>query len=548
MADVSSEAILSMLPSIGPVSSLLTPEMLSTMTMTSVSDVELNGILDEIGFFDEDYEETFMLSIPDVGTGTPRSATPSTPMSSDDPPLTRTVSSGAGLGAASSVDDESSFVPVSPERRGTESPSPPSSYPYCSPSYLTSGSNTLIAPKPNMGSSTASVVSMSSTCGGGPGPSYSATTSPVNYRYTTTTTNHQHHHPPAPQRGTVSPTEPSMRAVFNPLQVPLPNFPPQPSVLHHSSSMPATAALAAALKAASSSSSSSASSSINNGHATSTTATATLAPMIWPSLSQSSLPTPTTTTGIQHQVAAAAPRKRKLDSVSSNSTSSSSTNDGMGSLAAGNNGGCSNETLSSLTGPRGCAGDEKFLSEDDLEARRYVGSDWSSSRRDDANGEARMGTLFLTLSINLLFLDHLAMMMMNDDLVFVCRERNRIHAKKSRLRKKGVTETLQDALLALREENEKLRELIHAKIGKKVTEDLLEKRCLESHAKFISALTTGGGGANNGGQDNGGGSRFVVDAKTVSFLRGLRKNVPSVSSTTPPSRVVKGSRKTTGDA
>ena len=43
-------------------------------------------------------------------------------------------------------------------------------------------------------------------------------------------------------------------------------------------------------------------------------------------------------------------------------------------------------------------------------------------------------------------------------------ERNREHAKKSRLRKKTVTESLQQSLTQLKEENEKIRSFVHEKL------------------------------------------------------------------------------------
>jgi hypothetical protein len=94
-------------------------------------------------------------------------------------------------------------------------------------------------------------------------------------------------------------------------------------------------------------------------------------------------------------------------------------------------------------------------------------------------------------------------------------ERNRLHAKKSRLRKKSLTGTLHDSLAALKEDNAKLRELIYAKIGEQATNDMLEQRIIDSHNKFIAGFT--------GGLENN--NKRVVDTKTLSFLKGLRKNV-----------------------
>jgi hypothetical protein len=46
-----------------------------------------------------------------------------------------------------------------------------------------------------------------------------------------------------------------------------------------------------------------------------------------------------------------------------------------------------------------------------------------------------------------------------------CSERNREHAKRSRVRKKSFLESLQQSADCLREENEKLRKAIHGHLG-----------------------------------------------------------------------------------
>lgn len=96
------------------------------------------------------------------------------------------------------------------------------------------------------------------------------------------------------------------------------------------------------------------------------------------------------------------------------------------------------------------------------------------------------------------------------------RERNRLHAKKSRLRKKSLTGSLHDTLAVLKEENMKLRELIYAKIGEKETNDMLQRRIVDSHNRFISSFS-------------GTPDKRVMDPKTLSLLRGLRKNVQKVT-------------------
>jgi hypothetical protein len=58
--------------------------------------------------------------------------------------------------------------------------------------------------------------------------------------------------------------------------------------------------------------------------------------------------------------------------------------------------------------------------------------------------------------------------------------------------------------------------MVYAKIGEEATNALLEKRILDSHSNFISAFASP--------------EKRVVDAKTISFLKGLRKNVQKASS------------------
>ncbi|KAL3919756.1 MAG: hypothetical protein SGILL_003596 [Bacillariaceae sp.] len=92
------------------------------------------------------------------------------------------------------------------------------------------------------------------------------------------------------------------------------------------------------------------------------------------------------------------------------------------------------------------------------------------------------------------------------------RERNRLHAKKSRLRKKSLTHTLEESLQALKSENAMLRQSIYQVIGKAKTEAILEKRMLDSHNSFIGQVK----------------SQCVVDKKTATFLRGLKRKMQAV--------------------
>lgn len=56
------------------------------------------------------------------------------------------------------------------------------------------------------------------------------------------------------------------------------------------------------------------------------------------------------------------------------------------------------------------------------------------------------------------------------------RERNREHAKRSRVRKKFLLESLQKSVAALKEENDKLRGAIRANLGAEEARELLEQK------------------------------------------------------------------------
>jgi len=161
----------------------------------------------------------------------------------------------------------------------------------------------------------------------------------------------------------------------------------------------------------------------------------------------------------------------------------------------------------------------------------------------------------------------------------VRRERNRKHAKKSRLRKKSLTSTLEQSLESLREENTKLRKRIEDHIAKKQeaaataaksVDTLLEEHRVRSHERFIDCIrnvnvnaTTNTGSSdsdsdsntkNNESNDtdtvtvtdtdsktNGENPSFdtktilssstgrgiVVDDKTLKILKGLSKSIAS---------------------
>ena len=68
------------------------------------------------------------------------------------------------------------------------------------------------------------------------------------------------------------------------------------------------------------------------------------------------------------------------------------------------------------------------------------------------------------------------------------RERNRQHAKKSRLRKKGLTSVLEDNLKELKAENERMREQLYQVMGEDKLQQMLESRTQRAHEQFIEAL------------------------------------------------------------
>lgn len=143
---------------------------------------------------------------------------------------------------------------------------------------------------------------------------------------------------------------------------------------------------------------------------------------------------------------------------------------------------------------------EIFLTEEEMEARRYV---TFSPIVLSGCGFNTMPFAHIARSHTFLFRYH--------SFFFPQSERNRAHAKKSRMRKKCLTTDLQESLESLREENEKLREFIYRRIGQGKTNDILSKQKLQSHESFIAALQNP--------------ANKTVDSKTNTFLRGLRKNV-----------------------
>jgi bZIP transcription factor len=93
------------------------------------------------------------------------------------------------------------------------------------------------------------------------------------------------------------------------------------------------------------------------------------------------------------------------------------------------------------------------------------------------------------------------------------RQRNREHAKRSRQRKKSLTSTLEESVEDLKTENAKLREQLYAMIGPEKAQAMLEARRENGRAQFIQGLMQP--------------CNRVMDEKTLSFLKNLRKNVTS---------------------
>ena len=91
------------------------------------------------------------------------------------------------------------------------------------------------------------------------------------------------------------------------------------------------------------------------------------------------------------------------------------------------------------------------------------------------------------------------------------RQRNREHAKRSRQRKKSLTSTLEESVEDLKAENAKLREQIYAMIGPQKAQAMLEARQETSRTQFVQGLMQP--------------ANRILDEKTLTFLKSLRKNV-----------------------
>eukprot|EP00980_Cylindrotheca_fusiformis_P002198 scaffold504_cov109-Cylindrotheca_fusiformis.AAC.4 len=92
------------------------------------------------------------------------------------------------------------------------------------------------------------------------------------------------------------------------------------------------------------------------------------------------------------------------------------------------------------------------------------------------------------------------------------RKRNREHAKRSRYRKKILTNNLLQAAEELREQTDKLREELYDAIGEDKVHEILDARKREEQDKFVNDLKEP--------------SNRVVDGSTRKFLLSLRKKLP----------------------
>jgi PAS domain S-box-containing protein len=88
-------------------------------------------------------------------------------------------------------------------------------------------------------------------------------------------------------------------------------------------------------------------------------------------------------------------------------------------------------------------------------------------------------------------------------------ERNREHAKRSRIRKKFLLESLQQSVTLLKEENEKLKQAIRTHLGDSKADELLQKK--ESESDVDGLLASSQGIANK-----------VLDDPDFSFIKALQ--------------------------
>jgi len=93
------------------------------------------------------------------------------------------------------------------------------------------------------------------------------------------------------------------------------------------------------------------------------------------------------------------------------------------------------------------------------------------------------------------------------------RERNREHAKRSRIRKKFLLESLQQSVTLLKEENGKLRDSIRQHLGDAQANDLLKKENLADVAANAKAGIMSVNGSGNNSSNNNDDALIAMDAK-----------------------------------
>lgn len=91
------------------------------------------------------------------------------------------------------------------------------------------------------------------------------------------------------------------------------------------------------------------------------------------------------------------------------------------------------------------------------------------------------------------------------------REKNREHAKKSRSKKRGFNVALEESVVALREENKKLRRLVYASFGERKAKAMVKERIRTPEDKMVEALKKP--------------SNKVVSKSVVHYLESLRCDI-----------------------
>jgi hypothetical protein len=94
--------------------------------------------------------------------------------------------------------------------------------------------------------------------------------------------------------------------------------------------------------------------------------------------------------------------------------------------------------------------------------------------------------------------------------------RNREHAKRSRLRKKSLTQTLQQSAEEVKAENKKMIQMLQERIGKDKADAIISERRSRALNFFLGSLRQP--------------SNRVLDDQAASFLKSLKKKLPKKSS------------------